>query len=93
MRSRPTLGSGWREWGGGPANEACDSECVFVIVLQWRGLSYVQAGSARQHSVVLLEEEHTMRQLQWVKEAVIKIEADFNRSSNTHLIKLILPFR
>ena len=33
-----------------------------------------------------------MQHLQWVKEAVIKIEADFNRSSDTHLIKLNLPF-
>src|SRR5215510_11756142 len=33
-----------------------------------------------------------MQHLQWVKEAVTKIEADFNRSSDTHLIKLSLPF-
>jgi cysteine synthase A len=33
-----------------------------------------------------------MEHLQWVKEAVTKIEADFNRSSDTHLIKLNLPF-
>lgn len=33
-----------------------------------------------------------MQHIQWVKEAVTKIEADFNRSSDTHLIKLNLPF-
>ena len=33
-----------------------------------------------------------MQDLQWVKEAVTKIEADFNRSSDTHLIKLNVPF-
>lgn len=33
-----------------------------------------------------------MQHLDWVKEAVTKIEADFNRSSDTHLIKLNLPF-
>jgi cysteine synthase A len=29
---------------------------------------------------------------EWVVEAITKIEADFNRSSDTHLIKLDLPF-
>lgn len=33
-----------------------------------------------------------MNQHQWVKEAIKTIEADFNRSSDTHLIKLNLPF-
>src|SRR5262245_54750177 len=33
-----------------------------------------------------------MQHFQWVKQAVKKIEADFNRSSDTHLIKLNLPF-
>jgi cysteine synthase A len=31
------------------------------------------------------------RSNQWVKEAVRKIEADFNRSADTHLIKLVVP--
>jgi cysteine synthase A len=30
--------------------------------------------------------------IQWVKEAVRRIEADFNRSTDTHLIRLSLPF-
>jgi cysteine synthase len=33
-----------------------------------------------------------MSDRQWLQEAVKKIEADFNRSSDTHLIKLNLPF-
>jgi cysteine synthase A len=32
-----------------------------------------------------------MSQTQWVKEAIQKIEADFNRSADTHLIRLDLP--
>ena len=31
------------------------------------------------------------RSYKWIKEAVKKIEADFNRSADTHLIKLEIP--
>ena len=31
------------------------------------------------------------RSSQWVNEAIRIIEADFNRSADTHLIKLIIP--
>ena len=33
-----------------------------------------------------------IEQKKWISEAIKKIKADYNRSSDTHLIKLDLPF-
>jgi cysteine synthase len=45
------------------------------------------------HASKRLEIDRTLsnQEREWVCEAIRKIEADFNRSSDTHLIKLLLP--
>jgi len=39
-----------------------------------------------------IESSLRVEEREWVAKAIIKIDADFNRSSDTHMIKLDLPF-